>query len=82
MRILKLIILVLLVGFYSCSENKYSSLNNGVYADVQTDTGDVLIKLEYQKAPLTVANFVSLVEGTNPKVTDSMRGKPFYSGLK
>ena len=82
MRFLKGLIFIFLIGFYSCSEDKYSGLNNGIYADIQTDVGDVLVKLEYQKVPLTVANFVSLVEGTNPKVTDSMKGKPFYNGLK
>ncbi|MFK5879976.1 MAG: peptidylprolyl isomerase [Flavobacteriaceae bacterium] len=82
MKILKLLVLVVLVGFYSCSSDKYSGLSNGIYADIQTDAGDVLIKLEYKKTPLTVANFVSLAEGTHPKVTDSMKGKPFYNGLK
>ena len=82
MKILKLLFLVLLIGLSSCKEDKYSGLNNGIYADIQTSVGDVLVKLEYQKTPLTVANFVSLAEGSNPKVTDSMKGKPFYNGLK
>lgn len=82
MRVLKLLILVLLIGLSSCKEDKYSGLNNGIYADIQTNVGDVLVKLEYQEMPLTVANFVSLAEGTNPIVTDSMKGKPFYNGLK
>lgn len=82
MRVFKLLALIVLVGFYSCSTDKYSGLNNGIYADIETDVGDVLVKLEYQDMPLTVANFVSLAEGTNPKVTDSMKGKPFYNGLK
>ena len=30
---------------------------------------------------MTVANFVSLAEGTNNRVTDSVKGKPFYDGL-
>jgi len=81
MKILKLLFLVVLIGLSSCKKDKYTGLNNGIYADIQTDVGDVLVKLEYQKVPLTVANFVSLAEGTNPKVTDSMKGKPFYSGL-
>lgn len=82
MRILKGLIFVFLIGFYSCSEDKQSDLNNGIYANIQTDVGAILVKLEYQKVPLTVANFISLAEGTNPKVTDSMKGKPFYNGLK
>ena len=83
MRVLKLLALVLLIVLSSsCKEDKYTGLTNGIYADVKTDVGDVLVKLEYQKVPLTVASFVSLAEGTNPKVPDSMKGKPFYNGLK
>ena len=56
---------------------------NGIYAKIQTIKGDILLKLEYEKTPITVANFVSLAEGTNTEVTDAaLKGKPFYDGLK
>ena len=39
--------------------------------------------MEYEVTPITVANFVSLAEGTNPYVDESFKGKrPFYDGLK
>ncbi|HBK83382.1 MAG TPA: peptidylprolyl isomerase, partial [Flavobacterium sp.] len=41
-----------------------------------------VLQLEYQKAPITVANFVSLAEGTNPFVEEKFKGKPYYNGLK
>jgi peptidyl-prolyl cis-trans isomerase A (cyclophilin A) len=55
----------------------------GIFAEMETDKGTILIQLEYQKTPITVANFISLAEGTNTSVTDEkLKGKPFYNGLK
>ncbi len=55
----------------------------GIYAEFETAKGKIVIRLEYQKAPITVANFVSLAEGNNPFITDAkLKGKPYYDGLK
>jgi len=57
--------------------------NDGIFAELETSKGKIVLVLEYQKTPITVANFVSLAEGTNPFVTlDAFKGKPFYNGLK
>lgn len=80
MKILKLSILTLLLIVSSCKPAKYADLEDGMYADVITDKGDILLKLEFEKTPITVANFVSLVNGTNSFVADSLKGKPFYNG--
>jgi peptidyl-prolyl cis-trans isomerase A (cyclophilin A) len=62
---------------------KSAASADGLFAEFQTAKGKILIKLEYQKAPVTVANFVSLAEGTNTFVTDAkLKGKPYYDGLK
>ena len=42
-------------------------LSDGVYAHMNTNMGDILIKLEEEKAPLTTANFVALAEGNHPR---------------
>lgn len=75
------IVFVLAVIFSAC-KSKYPTLENGLYADIQTNKGDILIKLHHNKVPMTVANFVSLAEGNNPKLADSLKGKPFYDGIK
>ncbi|MEY4431935.1 MAG: hypothetical protein RLZZ44_65 [Bacteroidota bacterium] len=56
--------------------------NEGIFANVVTNKGTIVIQLEYQKTPVTVANFISLAEGKNPFVTnEKLKGKPFYDGL-
>lgn len=55
----------------------------GIFAEIETSRGKILLSLEYQKVPITVANFISLAEGTNTFVTTPDRkGKPFFDGLK
>jgi cyclophilin family peptidyl-prolyl cis-trans isomerase len=56
---------------------------DGIFVEFETAKGKIVVQLEYQKAPITVANFVALVEGNHPNVSDEkLKGKPFYNGLK
>lgn len=82
MKIFKLFFVVAILTATSCKPAKYADLDNGLYADIETSKGDVLTQLYFEDTPLTVANFVSLAEGTNPNVSDSLKGKKFYDGLK
>ena len=81
MKFIKYIVIVTLL-VASCKPAEYAHLDDGLYADMQTSKGDILLKLEFEKTPITVANFVSLAEGTNDFVIDSLKGKPFYNGIK
>ena len=80
MKLLKLSILILSLIVVSCKPAKYADLADGLYANLETNKGDILLKLEFEKTPITVANFVSLVEGNNDFVTDSLKGKAYYDG--
>ena len=78
----KLLSVVLLTSLTAAScQDKYPDLGDGLYAEITTNKGVMVAKLNYDKAPVTVANFVSLAEGTNTKVDSANIGKKFYDGL-
>lgn len=71
--------LILLLG--ACKSSQFKHLGDGLFADIQTTKGDIIVKLEYEKTPVTVANFVSLAEGSSPFVSDAYKEKKFYDGI-
>ena len=75
-----LYILLLLALIFSCSDQN-PSLDEGLYANLQTSKGEIILQLEIEKTPVTVANFVSLAEGRNEKVAEQFTGKKYYDGL-
>jgi len=80
-QIMSLFLSTLILFCMSCNAQK-NKLQDGLYADIQTNKGKITVQLEYQKTPITVANFVSLAEGKNMFVQNELKGKPFYNGLK
>jgi len=57
----------------------YEGLKDGLYANFQTSKGNMIVKFEDKKAPVTVANFVGLAEG---KIENNAKAKgvPYYDG--
>lgn len=60
-------------------ERKNSFLDDGIYADLNTNKGRITLKLDYQNVPMTVSNFVGLAEGTI-KNSALPEGKPYFNG--
>ena len=56
-----------------------------IYADVSTSMGAFTIQLNYTAAPQTVANFITLAEGTKAWVDETTgaihTNEPFYNGI-
>jgi len=56
-------------------------MQDGLYLKFHTIKGEILVNMEFEKAPITVANFVGLAEG-KIKNTHKGEGEAYYDGLK
>ena len=81
MRRVYSLFLVMALALASCKSSQHADLGDGLFADIQTNKGDIIVKLEHEKTPLTVANFVSLAEGNNPFVNEEFKDKRYYDGI-
>ncbi|MBX2947733.1 MAG: peptidylprolyl isomerase [Crocinitomicaceae bacterium] len=83
LRTIGLLMSVMTIGtaLYA-QKNAAPKLEDGIYAEFTTKKGTITLKLEDEKTPMTVANFVGLIEG-NFTFQDSIKiTKPYYDGLK
>ena len=78
---------IMLLSFFACQPGQsgkqdvsVKGLNDGLYAKVVTEKGDILMFLDHKNAPLSVANFVGLAEGS---IENTFRGagEPYFDGL-
>lgn len=55
-------------------------VSDGIYAEMKTTKGTILLELFFKETPMTVCNFVGLSEGT---ISNSAKpaGTPYYDGL-
>ena len=73
------LLLILLTGEIVMAE---TPKKDGLYAEFDTSKGKILCLLEFEKTPLTVANFVGLAEGTKELgAGKGTSGHKFYDGL-
>ena len=82
-EIRKILFLLITVLFFSAN-TLAGSLKDGLYAKMQTSKGEIVLRLFYKLAPLTVANFVGLAEGSKEwkdPVTGKTRKTRYYDGL-
>jgi cyclophilin family peptidyl-prolyl cis-trans isomerase len=78
-----LIFALALTTIYSCKKEESNGLPDGLFAKIETNKGNIILQLNYDKAPITVANFVSLAEGKNEFVTnENLKNRPFFDGMK
>ena len=78
-KIFKIVVIALSCITIGVAQNKKQ---DGIFAEFNTAKGKIVVELEYKKTPITVANFISLAEGNNPKADAKFKGKPYYNGLK
>src|SRR6476620_6338636 len=78
-----LIALIFISSILTSCSNKVENneLANCLYALLETSKGDITVKLEYEKTPFTVANFITLAEGKNNYVSPKYKVIHFYDGL-
>lgn len=76
--IISLIVIMALGMASSCEKKK--DMADGLYANIKTNKGLILVRFEMEKTPLTVANFVGLAEG---KIENKIKkpGEPYFDGL-
>lgn len=69
-------VFVLFSASAACRGPRYE---DGLYAEVRTNKGRFVIALDFEKAPMTAANFVGLAEGTIRNAAFS-EGRPYFDG--
>ncbi len=82
------LILTIITTLVSCgvkipktmSKEEFKNLEDGLYAKMTTNHGAMTIKLYEEQAPMTVANFVGLAEGTKENKAKA-KGVPYYDGI-
>ncbi len=76
-----LVLIALFTYIHGDPDMSEAKMKDGLYAKFFTSRGEILCQLEFEKTPLTVANFVGLAEGTKELGGGAASGTRFYDGL-
>ena len=79
MKVLFMCLLLVMGAALLYAQERAQSPSDGLYAEMETSKGTIVLSLAYKKAPMTVANFVGLAESTIE--FENRSGKRFYDGL-
>lgn len=71
----------LLIVLITSTAWSQDDLGDGMFAVFNTTKGEIVVQLEFEKVPMTVANFVALAEGKQNVDTVKIT-EPFFDGLK
>lgn len=81
--ILTLLTCCLPIGEQLMAQEQKEQLQDGLYAKIITDKGEILLNLYYKQTPITVISFAGLAEGTmHLGGADKPGATRFYDGLK
>lgn len=76
-----LLVMACLVAQLAIAQKGKTAYPDGLFAEVSTSKGMIVIRLEFEKVPMTVANFVGLSEGTIENANLPI-GKHYYDGSR
>ncbi|MFW5742407.1 MAG: peptidylprolyl isomerase [Spirochaetota bacterium] len=76
--IIATIVTIVIAAVAACGTPE-RDLPDGLYAEIETGKGDIVIELFDERAPATVMNFVGLAEGAIDNT--HAPGKPYFDGL-
>lgn len=81
-KILGLLFFAFTASIFAQSK-KTEATKEGIFAEITTNKGLITAELYYDKTPITVANFITLAEGTNNRMSLArLKNKPYFDGLK
>ena len=75
------IIITVFLGLFLITGCSKKEVENTIHAKIETSKGEIVLLLEFEKVPMTVANFVGLAEGSIKNSTKPI-GEPYYDGIK
>jgi len=76
-----LLCMIITIPYYSQIKNSKKDINpqEGIFATLVTNKGEIILNLDYEHVPMTVANFIGLAEGKikNDAFSENI---PFFNG--